>query len=397
MAKVPTPKLDELEKGPWPSFVTEIKKRADKHASCADLLGILERSYEEKIGHWKHGGIVGVFGYGGGVIGRYCDLPEEFPGVAHFHTMRVNMPAAWFYTSAALRTLCDIWDKHGSGLTNMHGSTGDIIFLGCRTEDLEPCFADLADAGFDLGGSGSDLRTPSCCCGQARCEWACYDTMGFCYEMTQHFQDELHRPAFPYKFKIKAAGCPNDCVASIARADLSVIGNWRDEIQVDAAEIANYAKAGMDIASDVVGNCPGQCIKWDGKTFAIKDEDCKHCMHCINVMPKALRPGKVRGATLLLGSKAPIMEGALLSSVLVPFIEMEEPFDDVKELIDAIWEVWCEDGKNRERVGEFIQRVGMGNFLEAIGLEPDANMVAHPRENPYVFYDLSGGGEEESE
>ena len=183
MAKVPTPKLDELEKGPWPSFVTEIKKRADKHAACSDLLGILERSYNEKIGHWKHGGIVGVFGYVGGVIGRYCDLPEDFPGVAHFHTMRVNMPAAWFYTSEAIRTLCDIWEKHGSGLTNMHGSTGDIIFLGCRTEDLEPCFAELAEAGFDLGGSGSDLRTPSCCCGMARCEWACYDTMGFCLSL----------------------------------------------------------------------------------------------------------------------------------------------------------------------------------------------------------------------
>ena len=35
----------------------------------------------------------------------------------------------------------------------------------------------------------------------------------------------------------------------------------------------------------------------------------------------------------------------------------------------------------------FIQRVGMGNFLEAIGVEPIPQMVAHPRENPYVFYE----------
>jgi hypothetical protein len=40
----------------------------------------------------------------------------------------------------ALRTLCDIWEKHGSGLTNMHGSTGDIIFLGTTTDELEPIF-----------------------------------------------------------------------------------------------------------------------------------------------------------------------------------------------------------------------------------------------------------------
>ncbi|NIP13929.1 MAG: sulfite reductase, dissimilatory-type subunit alpha, partial [Pseudomonadales bacterium] len=62
--------------------------------------------------HWKHGGIVGVMGYGGGVIGRYNDLPEEYPAIAHFHTLRVNQPAGWFYTSDVLRTLCDIWDRH---------------------------------------------------------------------------------------------------------------------------------------------------------------------------------------------------------------------------------------------------------------------------------------------
>ena len=56
------------------------------------------------------------------------------PSVAEFHTFRVNQPSGWFYTSEALRELCDIWDEHGSGLTNMHGSTGDIVLLGTTTE-----------------------------------------------------------------------------------------------------------------------------------------------------------------------------------------------------------------------------------------------------------------------
>jgi sulfite reductase alpha subunit len=104
-------------------------------------------------------------------------------------------------------------------------------------------------------------------------------------------------------------------------------------------------------------------------------------------MPKALRPGTDTGATILIGSKAPIIEGALLSSVLIPFYKMDPPYDDLKELIEEIWDVWAEEGKNRERVGEFIQRVGMGNFLDAIGLDPVPEMVAHPRENPYVFFE----------
>jgi sulfite reductase alpha subunit len=382
-----TPKLDELTKGPWPSFVKEIKQAAETNKMSQDLLGQLELSYEQKIGHWKHGGIVGVMGYGGGVIGRYSDVPDKFPEVAHFHTMRINQPAGWFYTSDALRKLCDIWEKHGSGLTNMHGSTGDIIFLGTITDELEPTFSELTEAGFDLGGSGSDVRTPSACVGPARCEWACYDTLNAVYDFTMSFQDELHRPAFPYKFKFKFAGCPNDCVASVARADLSIIGTWRDEIQVDRSAVAEYIDSGMDVQNNVVANCPSKCMKLDGKDLQIDDKDCVHCMHCINVMPKALRPGKDRGACVLLGSKAPIVEGALLSSVLIPFVKMEPPYQEIKDVVERIWDVWSEEGKNRERVGEFIQRVGLGNFLEAIEVEPVPEMVAAPRDNPYIFFE----------
>jgi sulfite reductase alpha subunit len=87
---------------------------------------------------------------------------------------------------------------------------------------------------------------------------------------------------------------------------------------------------------------------------------------------------------LLVGGKAPVLGGALLSSVLVPFIKLQPPYQDIKELLVAIWDVWSEHGKHRERVGELIQRIGLANFLEQIGLEPQPEMVAHPRTNPYI-------------
>lgn len=382
-----TPLLDELKKGPWPSFVSEIESMSGDNKMCADLLQQLEKSYRDKRGYWKHGGIVGVMGYGGGVIGRYSFLAEEYPNVAHFHTLRINQPAGWFYTSDAIRTLCDIWEKRGSGLTNMHGSTGDIVFLGTVTDELEPIFSELTENGFDLGGSGSDLRTPSCCVGPARCEWACYDTLALTYDLTMHFQDELHRPAFPYKFKFKCAGCPNDCVASIARSDMSIIGTWRDDIRIDQTEVKAYVDGGLNIHKDIYANCPTRCIEWDGEELKIDNSNCVKCMHCINAMPKALRPGTDTGVTLLLGAKAPIVEGALLGSVLVPFMKLEPPYDELKDLVERIWEFWGEHGKNRERTGELMQRVGLGNFLEAIEVDPIPEMVAHPRENPYIFYE----------
>jgi dissimilatory sulfite reductase alpha subunit len=423
MAKHKTPLLDELEKGPWPSFVSDIKREADhRHANkdkveyqipedvCDDLLGVLELSYADGETHWKHGGIVGVFGYGGGVIGRYCDQPQMFPGVAHFHTMRVNQPAGMYYKTDFLRKICDLWDMRGSGLTNMHGSTGDIVLLGTRTDQLEEIFSVLThEIKTDLGGSGSNLRTPSACLGKSRCEYACYDSQELCYQMTQDYQDELHRPAFPYKFKFKFDACPNGCVASIARSDMSFIGTWKDDIRIDQEAVQGYIggeiapNAGahkgkdwgkFDIQDEVIGRCPTNCMKMDGKNLVIDTKECVRCMHCINVMPQALRIGQDTGLSILVGAKAPILDGAQMGSLLVPFIKAEPPFEEIKEVIESIWDWWMEEGKNRERLGETIKRLTFQKLLEVTGIPAMPQHVKEPRHNPYIYWnehEVEGG------
>jgi sulfite reductase alpha subunit len=423
MAKHATPLLDQLQSGPWPSFVADIKEEAQRRLKnennveyqipvdvCDDLLGILELSYKDGTTHWKHGGIVGVFGYGGGVIGRYCDQPQMFPGVAHFHTIRVAQPAGMYYTTDFLKQLCDLWEMRGSGLTNMHGATGDIVLLGTTTPQLEEFYFELTHKmNNDLGGSGSNLRTPASCLGDSRCEWACYDTQELCYQMTQEYQDELHRPAFPYKFKFKFDGCPNGCVASIARSDMSFIGTWRDDIRIDQEAVAAYiggeiqpnggAHSGkdwgaFDIQKEVIDLCPTECMWLENGKLKINNRECTRCMHCLNVMPRALRIGNDRGLSILVGAKAPILDGAQMGSLLVPFMKVEDPYDEIKEIIEGIWEWWMEEGKNRERLGELIKRQGLAKAIAAVGLTPVPQHVMEPRHNPYIFWkeeDVEGG------
>ena len=130
-------------------------------------------------------------------------------------------------------------------------------------------------------------------------------------------------------------------------------------------------------------------MKWDanGKKLAIDNGECNRCMHCINLMPKALRPGKEKGATILVGGKSPIVRGALLSWVIIPFMKMEPPYTEFKDLVRRIWDWWDENGKMRERLGELINRLGMRAFLFAVGLPPVPQMVQMPRANPYYFWD----------
>jgi sulfite reductase alpha subunit len=117
-------------------------------------------------------------------------------------------------------------------------------------------------------------------------------------------------------------------------------------------------------------------------------------MHCINVMPRALRIGDDRGVSILAGAKAPILDGAQMGSLLVPFIKVEDPYDDIKEVIENIWDWWMEEGKNRERLGELMKRQGFQKLLEVTGIDPVPQHVKEPRSNPYIFWkedEVEGG------
>ncbi len=415
MAKAmhPTPMLDDLETGPWPSFVTGLKRLAQDKDIAVDLLGQLEHSYQTRKGFWK-GGTVGVYGYGGGVIPRFTEAKGEdnkplFPAAAEFHTLRVMPPAGMHYNTDILRKLADVWEKHGSGLIALHGQSGDIMFQGATTENVQPAFDAINELGFDMGGAGPAVRTAMSCVGAARCEQSCYDEAASHRAVVNSFLDDMHRPSLPYKFKFKFSGCPNDCMNSIQRSDLATIGTWRDNMlhrRGAGPEVVRQARderAGQrrrralpdqgDPAEGGQGTQEGGVgVDRRGQRHArleIENSDCVRCMHCINVMTGALAPGNDRGAAILVGGKSHLKIGGLMGTLVVPFMKLDTDDDRAKlvELGQKIIDFFAENALEHERVGEMIERIGLVNFLEALDIEVDPNMVITPRTNPYVRTD----------
>ncbi|HEX5674324.1 MAG TPA: dissimilatory-type sulfite reductase subunit alpha, partial [Azonexus sp.] len=331
----PTPNLDELEKGPWPSFVTGLKRLAKDKDYMVDVLGHLEHSYKTRKGYWK-GGTVGVIGYGGGVIPRFTEIKDDkgeavFKDAAEFHTLRIMPPPGMHYDTGTLRKFCDIWDKYGSGLIALHGQSGDIMMQGCTSENVQPAFDAINEMGFDMGGAGPAVRTSMSCVGAARCEQSCFDEAKAQKMVVNTFLDDIHRPALPYKFKFKFSGCGNDCMNAIHRADMAVIGTWRDNMRTDN-EMGKkwFAKHGMnELVNDVVSRCPTKALQIkdakdvnkaahissvalnDAQCLEIDNKDCVRCMHCVNVMTGALAPGKDKGASILVGGKSHLKIGSL--------------------------------------------------------------------------------------
>ena len=410
-----TPNLDELEKGPWPSFVTGLKRLAqDDHAGAAqvrDVLATLETSYVTKKGYWK-GGTVGVVGYGGGIIPRFNELKDEngdykFKNAGEFHTLRIQPPAGMHYTSQLLRDLSDMFvDNGGSGLIAFHGQSGDIMMQGADEKGVQKIFNALNDYGFDLGGAGPAVRTGMACVGASRCEMTNANEQGILRTLVNAFLDDMHRPALPYKFKFKVSGCANDCMNSIERSDMSTIGTWRDDIKINQRSWVKMVEdKGMEYVNDnIISRCPTQCMSVDTKSLelSIDNKNCVKCMHCMNVTSPLthkyndigdfsgiLSPGDDKGVTISVGGKRTLKIGDLFGTVVIPFLKVDtaEDYEYLEELAGEMIDFFAENALEHERTGEMIERIGIVNFLEGIGLNVDPNMIESPRYMSYVRMD----------
>ncbi|MGE0854804.1 MAG: sulfite reductase, dissimilatory-type subunit alpha, partial [Hyphomicrobiaceae bacterium] len=176
------------------------------------------------------------------------------------------------------------------------------------------------------------------------------------------------------------------------RADFAVIGTWRDEIKVNQDEVKAYvADHGRKYTIDqVVAMCPTRAVSLnDDDTLEIDNKSCVRCMHCINVMHKALAPGDDRGVSILIGGKRALKIGDLMGTMVIPFMKLDtdEDFDNLREFAAKMLEFFAENALEHERVGETIDRIGLPTFLAALEIEPDPNMVKHPRTSCYVRTD----------
>jgi sulfite reductase alpha subunit len=373
-AKIPTPMMDALSQGPWPSHATELKKT--KYP-----VQMYEEALQKRTTQWGYGGYVSMPGVAAGVLVRASARPDITKG-SNF--LRIMDPCGNFFKTDAMRGLCDIADKYAYGLLHLLSTGGDLEMLGIPTENLKPAVEEITKLGFDVGSTGDDYRTSEECIGPAKCDLALYDTLGFRYAWYQRFLDDIQYPRFPHKVKCKFSGCPNDCVRGSQKTDIFVCGVFRDLPQIDQAKVAAWVKGGGDIGV-VCTRCPGGCLEWNAKQgLSIDGDSCYRCMYCINKIP-GVRPGGDRGVAILVGGKMRGKYGPMLAKVLVPFMKAEPPdYKEVFDLIEKLTEVYDANARKKERLGDFLLRIGINEFFQLVGVPLSPQLFAQPRTN--LFY-----------
>jgi sulfite reductase alpha subunit len=68
-------------------------------------------------------------------------------------------------------------------------------------------------------------------------------------------------------------------------------------------------------------------------------------------------------------------------------LNSDDDYERLLTLAQDTVDFFAENALEHERIGETIDRIGLVNYLDAVGLDIDPNMIAHPRTNSYVRTD----------
>ncbi len=377
-----TPYLDELSKGPWPSHAKELLKTRYP-------VMMYEEAMRQGLTQWGHGGMSSVPGLGSGAIARKSRRPDI---IKHSHLIRMLGNPGNFYKTSTFRKICEIADKYGDSSLHMLTTNSNLEICGIMNdEQMKGVTLELNEMGNDVGSAGDAIRNIPDCMGPALCEYALMDTPGLKHFMTKHYINDIQYPRFPFKIKTKMSGCPNECGKALLHGDIGIIGVFRDLPKVDSGRLADWVRSGGDIAR-VCDHCPTDAMSWDGSSLAIDGDRCIRCMYCINRVP-AIKPGDDRGVAITAGGKMKGKFGPMKGKVIFPFIKATPPdYTELLQAYDKLCQVYDDHGKNKERIGDMIQRLGFDKFLELCGVEVSTMHFSSPRRNTFYHWDAAEVG-----
>jgi sulfite reductase alpha subunit len=203
--------------------------------------------------------------------------------------------------------------------------------------------------------------------------------------MTKRYIDDIQFPRFPFKIKTKMSGCPNECGKALLHGDIGLIGVFKDLPKVDNERLGEWVESGKDI-NRICKHCPTDAMTWDNKKLEIDPDRCVRCMYCINRVP-AIKPGDDKGVAFTAGGKMKGKLGPTKGKVIFPFVKAVPPdYEEVTRTYDKLCEVYDEQGKKKERIGDMIYRLGFDRYLELCGVEPSSMLFSSPRRNTFYHW-----------
>ncbi len=321
-----------------------------------DYRKFLHPVIEKNYGQWKYHEILEP-----GVMVHVAESGDEI------FTVRAGSPR--LLATDTIRFYADVAEKYCDGYLRFT-SRHNVEFLTDKKDNLPKIRKELEDHGNLIGGMGRAISSIVHTQGWVHCHSAATDASGVVKSVMDDLAEYFVEEKLPAKCRIALACCLNMCGA-VHCSDIAILGIHTAYPKIDHDNLNKICEI-----PNLSASCPTAAIRpktVDGKpSVEVIEDDCMFCANCFTVCPAMPIADPERdGISIWVGGKVSNARSKpTFSKLAVPFLPNNPPrWPEVTSVVRKIVEVWAENARPYERVGEWIDRVGWPRFFRLTGFE----------------------------
>ncbi len=276
-----------------------------------------------------------------------------------------------------VRRLCDLADKYADGhlrwtiRNNVEFSTPDETKVASLIADLEAI-------GHPVGGTGNSVSAVAHTQGWLHCDIPATDASGVVKSMMDALYDDFVKEEMPNRVRLSTSCCEINCGG---QADIAVV------VQHTRPPRINH-----DILKDVcempstVARCPVAAIRpttVNGKpSLMVVEEKCIYCGACFGACPamEINHPDHSKLAIWVGGKNSNARSKPTNMKLVCHGLPNNPPrWPEVTRVVRQILSAYKAGGRDWERLGEWIDRIGWKRFYKEAGLPFDKYMIDNYR------------------
>jgi len=296
--------------------------------------------------------------------GVLCHVAESGDKI---YTVRAGTPR--LLSIQTIRQFADLADKYSSGYLRFT-SRNNIEFLFEDRANIEPLKKELQTLGFPVGGTNNAISNVVHAQGWVHCHSSATDASGLVKCVMDALYDRFTHEDLPAKLRLAVACCLNMCGA-VHCSDIAILGIHRRPPKIMHDILPRVCEIPTLIAS-----CPTGAIRpatVDGKqSVEVVEAQCMFCGNCYTVCPALpMNDPDNDGISIWVGGKVSNARTApKFTKLAIPFLPNNPPrWPEVVDAVVNIVNVYAQNARKFERLGEWIERIGWPKFFQLTGIE----------------------------
>ena len=328
---------------------SEVQPRRPNETGVMDPFPHMHPVLKKNYGNWK-----------------WHDRPR--PGVIH-HVAH-NGEEVWTVRAGTqrqmdvhtIRTLCDIADLRAEGHVRFT-TRSNIEYMVSSGEQVGPLIEALEAEGFPIGGTGNSISMISHTQGWLHCDIPGTDASGVVKSLMDELHQEFIQEEMPNRVRITTSCCQINCGG---QGDIAINVQYTKPPVINHDLVANVCERPA-----VVARCPVAAIRpalVNGKpSLEVDEQKCICCGACYAPCPpmQVNSEESTKLAVWVGGKHSNARSKPTFHKLAVAGLPNNPPhWPEVGEVVKKIIYAYKDGGRDFERVGEWIERVGWPRFFE---------------------------------